>query len=186
MSITIALAGNPNCGKSTLFNALTGSNQYVGNWPGVTVSKKTGTYKKDKEVKITDLPGIYSLSPYTLEEVVSREYLIDGKPDVIVDVIDASNIERNLYLSTQLSEIGIPMVIALNMMDVVEKNGDKIDVEKLSKILACPIVEISALKGKNIDKVIEAAQKAAGTKQNYIQAFQGDVEKFITDIDNTF
>ena len=129
MSITIALAGNPNCGKSTLFNALTGSNQYVGNWPGVTVSKKTGTYKKDKEIKITDLPGIYSLSPYTLEEVVSREYLIDGKPDVIVDVIDASNIERNLYLSTQLSEIGIPMVIALNMMDVVEKNGDKIDVE---------------------------------------------------------
>ena len=185
MSITIALAGNPNCGKSTLFNALTGSNQYVGNWPGVTVSKKTGTYKKDKEIKITDLPGIYSLSPYTLEEVVSREYLIDGKPDVIVDVIDASNIERNLYLSTQLSEIGIPMVIALNMMDVVEKNGDKIDVEKLSKILACPIVEISALKGKNIDKVIEAAQKAAGTKQNYIQAFQGDVEKFITDIENS-
>lgn len=121
--------------------------------------QKTGTYKKDKEIKITDLPGIYSLSPYTLEEVVSREYLIDGKPDVIVDVIDASNIERNLYLSTQLSEIGIPMVIALNMMDVVEKNGDKIDVEKLSKILACPIVEISALKGKILIKLLKQLKK---------------------------
>ena len=134
MSITIALAGNPNCGKSTLFNALTGSNQYVGNWPGVTVEKKGGVYKKDKEVNITDLPGIYSLSPYTLEEVVSREYLINEKPDVIVDVMDASNIERNLYLATQLSEIGIPMVLALNMMDVVEKNGDKIDTDKLQKV----------------------------------------------------
>ena len=143
MSITIALAGNPNCGKSTLFNALTGSNQYVGNWPGVTVEKKGGVYKKDKEVNITDLPGIYSLSPYTLEEVVSREYLINEKPDVIVDVIDASNIERNLYLATQLSEIGIPMVLALNMMDVVEKNGDKIDTDKLSQEFGYPVVEIS-------------------------------------------
>ena len=158
MSITIALAGNPNCGKSTLFNALTGSNQYVGNWPGVTVEKKGGVYKKDKEVNITDLPGIYSLSPYTLEEVVSREYLINEKPDVIVDVMDASNIERNLYLATQLSEIGIPMVLALNMMDVVEKNGDKIDTDKLSQEFGYPVVEISALRGKNIDKVMTAME----------------------------
>ena len=126
--IRIALAGNPNSGKSTLFNLLTGSNQYVGNWPGVTVEKKEGVYKKDKEVSITDLPGIYSLSPYTLEEVVSRDYLINEVPDVIIDIVDAANIERNLYLSTQLSELGIPFVLALNMMDVVRKNGDKIDI----------------------------------------------------------
>ena len=161
MGITIALAGNPNSGKSTLFNALTGSNQYVGNWPGVTVEKKTGVYKKNKEIQITDLPGVYSLSPYTLEEVVSREYLINEKPDVIVNIIDASNIERNLYLSTQLSEIGIPMVVALNMMEVVERNGDKIDTEKLSKMLNCPIIKISALRNKNIDKVIEVSLQAA-------------------------
>lgn len=184
MSITIALAGNPNCGKSTLFNALTGSNQYVGNWPGVTVEKKTGIYKKDKDVKITDLPGIYSLSPYTLEEVVSREYLINEKPDVIVDVLDASNIERNLYLSTQLSELGIPMIIALNMMDIVEKNGDKIDINELSRKLGCPVVEISALKNKNIDRVVEEARKVAGSNYQPIDSFDEDVEKYLVGIEN--
>ena len=185
MSITIALAGNPNSGKSTLFNALTGSNQYVGNWPGVTVEKKTGVYKKDKEVKLTDLPGIYSLSPYTLEEVVSREYLLNEKPDVIVNVVDASNIERNLYLSTQLSEIGIPMVLALNMMDIVEKNGDIIDVVKLSKELDCPVVEISALRGKNIDKVIELSQKRAKDAHGHINVFDGQLEEMIVDIEKS-
>lgn len=185
MGITIALAGNPNSGKSTLFNALTGSNQYVGNWPGVTVEKKTGVYKKNKEIQITDLPGVYSLSPYTLEEVVSREYLINEKPDVIVNIIDASNIERNLYLSTQLSEIGIPMVVALNMMDVVERNGDKIDTEKLSEILNCPIIEISALRNKNIDKVIEASLQAAEKRDfSYIKSFNPEVEGIITELEN--
>ena len=183
MSITIALAGNPNCGKSTLFNALTGSNQYVGNWPGVTVEKKGGVYKKDKEVNITDLPGIYSLSPYTLEEVVSREYLINEKPDVIVDVMDASNIERNLYLATQLSEIGIPMVLALNMMDVVEKNGDKIDTDKLSQEFGYPVVEISALRGKNIDKVVEAAKQVAGRKHKEVNVYDEKLEKVLSDIE---
>lgn len=185
MSITIALAGNPNCGKSTLFNALTGSNQYVGNWPGVTVEKKGGVYKKDKEVNITDLPGIYSLSPYTLEEVVSREYLVNEKPDVIVNLIDASNIERNLYLTTQLSELGIPMVVALNMMDIVEKNGDKIDTKTLSKKLGYPIVEISALKNKGIDQVIEAAKKAAKNQAKHIDSFNPEVEEIITNIEET-
>lgn len=183
MSITIALAGNPNSGKSTLFNALTGSNQYVGNWPGVTVEKKTGVYKKDKEVNITDLPGIYSLSPYTLEEVVSREYLLKEKPDVIVNVVDASNIERNLYLSTQLSEIGIPMILALNMMDIVEKNNDSIDIVKLSQSLDCPVVEISALKGKNIDKVIELSIKRAKDPHKHINVFDGDLEDMLVDIE---
>ncbi|WAW14657.1 ferrous iron transport protein B [Peptostreptococcus equinus] len=185
MSITIALAGNPNCGKSTLFNALTGSNQYVGNWPGVTVEKKIGSYKKDKEVKITDLPGIYSLSPYTLEEVVSREYLINEKPDVIVDVVDASNIERNLYLSTQLSELGIPMIIALNMMDIVEKNGDKINVRQLSADLGCPVIEISALRNKNIDKVIEEARKAVGRNYQPIDVFDEQVEEYLNEIEKS-
>lgn len=185
MSITIALAGNPNCGKSTLFNALTGSNQYVGNWPGVTVEKKIGSYKKDKEVKITDLPGIYSLSPYTLEEVVSREYLINEKPDVIVDVVDASNIERNLYLSTQLSELGIPMIIALNMMDIVEKNGDKINVRQLSADLGCPVIEISALRNKNIDKVIEEARKAVGRNYQPIDVFDEQVEGYLNEIEKS-
>lgn len=183
MSITIALAGNPNSGKSTLFNSLTGANQYVGNWPGVTVEKKGGVYKKDKEVKITDLPGIYSLSPYTLEEVVSREYLINEKPDVIVNVVDASNIERNLYLTTQLSELGIPMVVALNMMDIVAKNGDKIDVNKLSSILGCPVVEISALRHKNVDAVVELARKAANSNYNHINSFDSTTEKYIEDIE---
>ena len=144
MSIKIALAGNPNCGKTTLFNALTGSNQYVGNWPGVTVEKKEGKLKKHNDVIITDLPGIYSLSPYTLEEVVARNYLIDEKPDVVLNIIDGTNLERNLYLTTQVVELGIPVVVAVNMMDVVKKNGDKINIKELSRQLACPVVEISA------------------------------------------
>ncbi len=142
-----------------MFNALTGSNQYVGNWPGVTVEKKEGTLKNNKDIKITDLPGIYSLSPYTLEEVVSRNYLINEKPDVIIDVVDASNIERNLYLTTQLSEIGIPMVLAFNMMDVVKKNNDKLNTKLISEKLGIPIVEVSALKKLNLDELIEVAQK---------------------------
>ena len=139
MSIKIALAGNPNCGKTTLFNALTGSNQYVGNWPGVTVEKKEGKLKKHNDVVITDLPGIYSLSPYTLEEVVARNYLIDEKPDVVLNIIDGTNLERNLYLTTQVVELGIPVVVAVNMMDIVKKNGDKINIKELSRQLACPI-----------------------------------------------
>ncbi len=158
MSITIALAGNPNCGKTTMFNALTGANQFVGNWPGVTVEKKEGRLKGRKDVSIMDLPGIYSLSPYTLEEVVARNYLIQEKPDVILNLVDASNIERNLYLTTQLLELGIPVVIALNMMDVVRKNGDQIDGAKLSAALGCPVVETSAVKGEGC---IAAAEKAA-------------------------
>ena len=149
MAIRIALAGNPNCGKTTMFNALTGANQYVGNWPGVTVEKKEGKLKSKKvkeEVVVTDLPGIYSLSPYTLEEVVSRDYLLKENPDVIVDLVDATNIERNLYLTTQLIETGVPVVIALNMADLLEKRGIKIDVARLSMLLDCPIVETSALK----------------------------------------
>ena len=144
MTIKIALAGNPNCGKTTLFNALTGSNQYVGNWPGVTVEKKEGKLKGYPDVVIQDLPGIYSLSPYTLEEVVSREYLVKEKPDAIIDIIDGTNIERNLYLTTQLIELGIPVVIAVNMMDLVRKNGDKIDLEKLGEELGCPVLSMSA------------------------------------------
>lgn len=146
MAIKIALAGNPNCGKTTMFNDLTGSNQFVGNWPGVTVEKKEGKLKGHKDVIITDLPGIYSLSPYTLEEVVTRNYLIQEKPDVILNLVDGSNIERNLYLTTQLTEMGIPVVIALNMMDVVRKNGDHIDTKKLSDELGCPVIETSAVK----------------------------------------
>ena len=157
MSLKIALAGNPNSGKTTLFNALTGSNQFVGNWPGVTVEKKEGKLKGHKDVTIMDLPGIYSLSPYTLEEVVARNYLIGERPDVILNIVDGTNIERNLYLSTQLMELGIPLVMAVNMMDIVRKNGDKIQIEKLSEKLACPVVEISALKGTGVK---EAAEKA--------------------------
>ena len=158
MSIKIALAGNPNCGKTTLFNALTGSNQFVGNWPGVTVEKKEGKLKKNfggngsEDVIIMDLPGIYSLSPYTLEEVVARNYLINERPDAIINIVDGTNIERNLYLSTQLMELGIPVVMAVNMMDVVEKSGDVIHIDKLSKKLGCEVVEISALKGTGIQK----------------------------------
>jgi len=161
MSIKIALAGNPNCGKTTLFNALTGSNQYVGNWPGVTVEKKEGKLKKQDGVIVTDLPGIYSLSPYTLEEVVARNYLIDERPNVILNIVDGTNLERNLYLSNQLAELGIPIVIAINMMDVVRKNGDTINIELLSEGLGCKVFEISALKGDGIDEAIDAAIEAA-------------------------
>ena len=187
MSITIALAGNPNSGKTTLFNRLTGSKQYVGNWPGVTVEKKTGKFKKDKDIQITDLPGIYSLSPYTLEEVVSRNYLLNEKPDVIIDVVDASNIERNLYLATQLSELGIPLVIALNMMDVVRKNGDKIKTSELEKKLGCKVVEVSALKGENIDELVEAAKEMAAMKgpAEEIKAFSGQVEDILVKIEDS-
>ena len=157
MGIRIALAGNPNCGKTTMFNDLTGANQYVGNWPGVTVEKKEGKYTKDKDVTVTDLPGIYSLSPYSPEEVVARDYLLDGDPDVVINLIDATNLERNLYLTTQILELGLPVVIALNMMDLVEKNGDKIDVDKLSRELGCPIVPTSALKGRGMDELVKTA-----------------------------
>ena len=161
MSIKIALAGNPNCGKTTLFNNLTGSNQYVGNWPGVTVEKKEGKLKGDKDVVIQDLPGIYSLSPYTLEEVVSRTYLVKEKPDAILNIIDGTNIERNLYLTTQLIELGIPVVMAVNMIDLVRKNGDTIDLKKLSAELGCQAVEISALKGEGTEAAAKAAVAAA-------------------------
>ena len=170
MSIKIALAGNPNCGKTTLFNALTGSNQFVGNWPGVTVEKKEGKLKRSHgtagsmDVIIMDLPGIYSLSPYTLEEVVARNYLINEKPDAIINIVDGTNIERNLYLSTQLMELGIPVVMAVNMMDIVEKNGDVIHFDRLSKKLGCEVVEISALKGTGIRKAAEKAISIAGRK----------------------
>ena len=161
MSIRIALAGNPNSGKTTLFNALTGSNQFVGNWPGVTVEKKEGKLKKHDDVIITDLPGIYSLSPYTLEEVVARNYLIEEKPDAILNIVDGTNLERNLYLTTQLTEIGIPVVAAVNMMDVVRKNNDKINIKELSRQMGCEFVEISALKGEGVQEAAEAAIRAA-------------------------
>lgn len=184
MSIKIALAGNPNCGKTTLFNALTGSNQYVGNWPGVTVEKKEGKLKKHNDVIITDLPGIYSLSPYTLEEVVARNYLIDEKPDVVLNIIDGTNLERNLYLTTQVVELGIPVVVAVNMMDVVKKNGDKINVKELSRQLACPVVEISALKGTGVMEAAEAAIEAAGGPSTIPQhEFSGAVEHAIAHIE---
>lgn len=187
MSIKIALAGNPNCGKTTLFNALTGSNQYVGNWPGVTVEHKEGSYKKDKDVIVTDLPGIYSLSPYTLEEVVARDYLVGERPDAILNIVDGTNIERNLYLTTQLIELGIPVVIAINMMDIVRKNGDKIDIELLSKKLSCPVIEISALKGEGIQEAAEAAIAAARAERkepaHISHIFSGAVEHAIAHIE---
>ena len=184
MGIKIALAGNPNCGKTTLFNALTGSNQYVGNWPGVTVEKKEGKMKNNKDVIVTDLPGIYSLSPYTLEEVVARNYLINEKPDVILDIIDGTNLERNLYLTTQLIELGTPVVIAINMMDVVRKNGDIIDIEKLSKTIGCKIVEISALKGTGIDEAAQVAIDAAKDgKRVPKHIFSGTVEHTLAHIE---
>ena len=178
MAIRIALAGNPNCGKTTLFNALTGSNQFVGNWPGVTVEYKEGKYKGNKDVVIVDLPGIYSLSPYTLEEVVSRNYLIDEKPDAIINVIDGTNLERNLYLTTQMVELGIPVVIAVNMMDVVEKSGDKINTKKLSEEIGVPVVEISALKNRGLKDIVDAAVAAAkdGNAQSPKHRFTGSVE----------
>ncbi|MBO2527975.1 MAG: ferrous iron transporter B, partial [Clostridiales bacterium] len=184
MEIKIALAGNPNCGKTTLFNALTGSNQFVGNWPGVTVEKKEGKLKKHNDVIITDLPGIYSLSPYTLEEVVARNYLIGERPDAILNIIDGTNLERNLYLTTQLTELGIPVVIAINMMDIVKKNGDKIDTAELSRQLGCKIVEISALKETGITEAAEAAIEAAqNTKTVPQHTFSGSVEHAIAHIE---
>ena len=184
MSIRIALAGNPNSGKTTLFNALTGSNQFVGNWPGVTVEKKEGKLKKHDDVTITDLPGIYSLSPYTLEEVVARNYLINERPDAILNIVDGTNLERNLYLTTQLVELGIPVVVAINMMDLVKKNGDKIDVARLSKQLGCRIVEISALKGTGITEAAEEAIKAASDTRTVPQhTFSGPVEHALAHIE---
>ena len=185
MSIKIALAGNPNCGKTTLFNALTGSNQFVGNWPGVTVEKKEGRLKNYKDVTVVDLPGIYSLSPYTLEEVVARNYLIDERPDAILNIIDGTNLERNLYLTTQLVEVGIPVVAAVNMMDVVKKNGDKINIANLSKALGCRVYEISALKGTGVTEAAEAAVKAAQSKERSIpqHKFSGSVEHAIAHIE---
>ena len=185
MSIKIALAGNPNCGKTTLFNALTGSNQFVGNWPGVTVEKKEGKLKNHKDVVITDLPGIYSLSPYTLEEVVARNYLINEKPDAIINIVDGTNIERNLYLSTQIMELGIPVIMAVNMMDVLEKTGDTINTDKLSQKLGCEVVEISALKGTGIQKAAEKAVALASGKKRVtpVHSFDKDVEAVITKVE---
>ena len=188
MEIKIALAGNPNCGKTTLFNALTGSNQFVGNWPGVTVEKKEGKLKGHKDVVIMDLPGIYSLSPYTLEEVVARNYLISERPDAILNIIDGTNLERNLYLTTQLVELGIPVVVAINMMDVVKKNGDKINTDQLAKELGCQVCEISALKGTGIKEVAELAVKAAESKVPMVpqHSFNGVVEHAIAHIEEAF
>lgn len=184
MEIKIALAGNPNCGKTTLFNALTGSNQFVGNWPGVTVEKKEGKLKKHKDVTIMDLPGIYSLSPYTLEEVVARNYLVGERPDAILNIIDGTNLERNLYLTTQLTELGIPVVVAINMIDLVKKNGDSINIDELSRQLGCKVVEISALKGTGIMEAAEEAIKAAGsTKTVPMHSFNGVVEHAIAHIE---
>lgn len=184
MTVTIALAGNPNSGKTTLFNALTGANQRVGNWPGVTVEKKEGHVKKHKDTLVIDLPGIYSLSPYTLEEVIARNYLINEKPDVILNIVDGSNIERNLYLTTQLLEIGIPVVVAVNMMDIVKKNGDKIDLAKLEKELSCPVVPISALKGTGVDTLAKTAVSLAGQKPPVPQhKFSDDVEQALSEIE---
>ena len=188
MAIKIALAGNPNCGKTTMFNALTGANQYVGNWPGVTVEKKEGKLKSAKsgeEIIITDLPGVYSLSPYTLEEVVSRDYLVHEKPQAIINLVDATNIERNLYLTTQILEIGIPVVIALNMADLLAKSGDKIDVKKLSEIFGCEVVETSALKGTGLKEVVEKAIEAAKKNEwkNPAGIFSGSVENAIEKVE---
>ena len=186
MAIKIALAGNPNCGKTTMFNDLTGSNQYVGNWPGVTVEKKEGRLRGAQDVIIQDLPGIYSLSPYTLEEVVARGYLVSEKPDAILNIVDATNIERNLYLTTQLSELGIPMVVALNMIDVTRKNGDKIDMQKLGAALGCQVVATSALKGEGS---VDAAKKAAELAQKGgplepLHVFNGSVEHALAHIED--
>ena len=184
MSIRIALAGNPNCGKTTLFNALTGSNQFVGNWPGVTVEKKEGKLKKHSDVTITDLPGIYSLSPYTLEEVVARNYLINERPDAILNIVDGTNLERNLYLTTQVTELGIPVVVAVNMMDIVKKNGDQINISALSRRLGCKVVDISALKGDGITEAAEEAIKAAKNGKTIPQhTFSGPVEHAIAHIE---
>lgn len=184
MDMRIALAGNPNCGKTTLFNALTGSNQFVGNWPGVTVEKKEGKLKRQDGVIITDLPGIYSLSPYTLEEVVARNYLITERPDAILNIIDGTNLERNLYLTTQLTELGIPVVVAVNMMDIVKKNGDRINTAELSRALGCKVVEISALKGNGITEAAQAAIDAAKNGKTVpMHTFSGVVEHALAHIE---
>ncbi len=183
MSIQVALAGNPNCGKTTLFNGLTGATQYVGNWPGVTVEKKEGKYKNDKEIKITDLPGIYSLSPYTLEEVVSREFLLNGSVDVVLNIIDGSNLERNLFLTTQILELGIPTVVAINMLDVIEKRNDSIDYKKLSKELGCPVVPISALRNTGIEELMAEVKKAAGISYSASQIYTGQLKEALDSIE---
>ncbi len=182
MSVKIALAGNPNCGKTTLFNALTGSNQFVGNWPGVTVEKKDGRLKDtfgSREAVIIDLPGIYSLSPYTLEEVVARDYLTGQRPDAVLNIVDGTNLERNLYLSTQLLELGIPLVMAVNMADVLEKSGVKIHTEKLSQKLGCPVIKISALKGTGVDEAVRKAISAAVEKKSTapVHIFDAAIER---------
>lgn len=182
-NITIALAGNPNCGKTTIFNDLTGSSQYVGNWPGVTVEKKEGKFRGNKAVTITDLPGVYSLSPYTLEEVVTRNYLMKESPDVIVNLVDGTNLERNLYLTTQLLELGIPVVLGINMMDLVRKNGDKIDINKLSNKLGCPVMEVSALKGEGCNELINYAIGLAKTNQIKVHKFEKQIEEAIESIE---
>lgn len=186
MSVKIALAGNPNSGKTTLFNALTGSNQFVGNWPGVTVEKKEGTLKGHSDVTIMDLPGIYSLSPYTLEEVVARNYLITDRPDVILNIVDGTNIERNLYLSTQLIELGIPVVMAVNMMDVVAKRGDQIHLEQLSQKLGCQVVSISALKGDGVQEAAQKAIQVAKQKKtvSFVHEFTNEVEDAIASVED--
>ena len=182
--VRIALAGNPNCGKTTLFNALTGSNQFVGNWPGVTVEKKEGKLKKHEDITITDLPGIYSLSPYTLEEVVARNYLIGERPDAILNIVDGTNLERNLYLTTQLTELGIPVVVVINMMDIVQKNGDKINTVELSRALGCKVVTISALKGSGIMEAAEMAVDAAKNGRTVpMHTFSGAVEHVLAHIE---
>ena len=186
MSIKIALAGNPNCGKTTLFNALTGSNQFVGNWPGVTVEKKEGKLKGHKDVAIMDLPGIYSLSPYTLEEVVARNYLINERPDAIINIVDGTNIERNLYLSTQIMELGIPVIMAVNMVDLLAKNGITLNTAKLSEKLGCEVVEISALKGTGIKEAAEKAVKLAQSKKvnKLVHKFSDEVESVIEAVED--
>ena len=187
MDIKIALAGNPNCGKTTLFNALTGSSQYVGNWPGVTVEKKEGRLKGHKDVVIQDLPGIYSLSPYTLEEVVARSYLVNEKPDAILNIVDGTNIERNLYLTTQLIELGLPVVVAVNMIDLVRKNGDTINLNKLGEALGCKVVEMSALKGEGGMAAAEKAMALAQRKQagELPHVFTGSVEHALAHIEES-
>ena len=185
MSIQVALAGNPNCGKTTLFNGLTGATQYVGNWPGVTVEKKEGKYKEDKDIKITDLPGIYSLSPYTLEEVVSREFLLNGNVDVVLNIIDGSNLERNLFLTTQILELGIPTVVAINMLDVIEKRKDTIDYKKLSKELGCPVLPISALKNTGIQELMTEVKKAAKTQFSVKNIYAGKVLNALNSIETS-
>ena len=186
MALTIALAGNPNSGKTTLFNALTGSNQFVGNWPGVTVEKKEGKLKFNKEVTITDLPGIYSLSPYTLEEVVSRNYLLGTSPDAILNIVDGTNLERNLYLTTQVLELGIPTVIAVNMADILQKTGQKVNINALSKALGVPVVEISALKGTGVREAADAAVAAAksGKVQAVSHSFSKKAEEYISQVES--